>query len=126
MVQSGFGDWLAGREDLVAIGWRAIVADLHTFVATGAHARRHLRPWGDLGADATADDGGLRVSGVRAGGLADRLGLRDGDLLVVLGGAPVSSLDDLVTVLRVLDGAPGRPSAAWVRDGRLVEVAAGD
>jgi len=60
--------------DVMAVGWRHIVADLETYLATGAHARRHLRPWGDLGADVTAAYGGLRVSGVRTDTLADRPG----------------------------------------------------
>lgn len=46
-----------------------------------------------------ATSGGLRLSGVRRDSLAQRLGLHDDDLLVVLAGAPVSNHDDLVTVL---------------------------
>ena len=122
VVQSGFGDWLPARYDLMAIGWRHIVADLQTYLATGVHARRHLRPWGDLGARATPGDGGLRISGVRAGSLAGRLGLEDGDLLVVLAGAPVACHDDLVTVLRVLQDHPGPIAAEWVRGRALVTV----
>lgn len=118
VVRSGFGDRLPAPRDLMAVGWRHIVADLHTSLATGAHARRHLRPWGDLGASARPQAGGMRLSAVRPGALADRLGLRDGDLLVVLAGAPVSGWDDLVTVLGVLDAAvnhrrPADVSGAW-------------
>jgi hypothetical protein len=123
VVQSRFGDWLTDLRDTMAIGWRHIVADLQTYLATGVHARRHLRPWGDLGARPHAVDGGVRVDHVVAGGYADRLGLADGDLLVTLAGAPVSSLDDLVTILRVLDaGAPN--DAEWVRRGALVSAGA--
>ena len=124
VVQSGFGDWLPARYDLMAIGWRHIVADLQTYLATGVHARRHLRPWGDLGASATPGDGGLRISRVRAGTLASRLGLDDGDLLVTLAGAPVACDDDLVTVLRVLHEHPGPIAAEWVRGQALVTAAA--
>ena len=49
----------------MSVGWRYIVADLQTYLATGVHARRHLRPWGDLGAEATAIDGGVSIDGVR-------------------------------------------------------------
>jgi hypothetical protein len=119
VVQSRFGDWLPAAYDMMAVGWRHIVADLHTYLATGAHARRHLRAWGDLGADVTPAAGGMRVRAVRAGTLADRLGLRDDDLLVVLAGAPVSSYDDLVTVLRVLGTVRGPTRAEWVRGGVL-------
>ncbi|HEX6423653.1 MAG TPA: hypothetical protein VFZ79_09250 [Acidimicrobiales bacterium] len=124
VVQSGFGDWLPARYDLMAIGWRHIVADLQAYLATGVHARRHLRPWGDLGASATPGAGGLRIGRVRAGTLAARLGLAEGDLLVVLAGAPVASDDDLVTVLRVLRGRPGPITAEWVRGGALVTASA--
>ena len=120
VVQSRFGDWMPPLYDVMAVGWRHIVADLQTYLSTGAHARRHFRPWGDLGADVTPIAGGLRVSDIRPDTLADRLGLRDDDLLVVLGGAPVSNYDDLVTVLRVLDAHPDQVEAEWVRDGALV------
>lgn len=119
VVQSRFGDHLPAPRDLMEIGWRHIVADLHTFLATGAHAHRHLRPWGDLGATTTALDGGLLVEGIRPGGLADRLGLTDGDLLTALAGAPVTAPADLDTILRVIDlGAT--PPAEWVREGTLL------
>jgi hypothetical protein len=123
VVQSRFGAWLPERYQMMSVGWRYIVADLETFLATGVHARRHLRAWGDLGADASAIDGGIRVDRIREGGLASRLGLDDGDLLVTLAGAPVASLDDLVTVLRVLD-TDGVPAAEWIRSGSLVTARA--
>jgi hypothetical protein len=119
VVQSRFGAWLPEHYEMMAVGWRYIVADLQTYLATGVHARRHLRPWGDLGADATAIDGAIRVDGVRDGGLAGHLGLADGDLLVTLAGAPVASLDDLVTVLRILD-TDRAPAAEWIRSGSLL------
>ena len=120
VVQSRFGDWLPAHYDMMAIGWRHIVADLHTYLATSVHAHRHLRPWGDLGAQTTPMDGGILVDTVRPGGIADRLGLADGDLLVTLAGAPVASLDDLVTILRVLLATAAPPTAQWIRAGSLM------
>jgi len=120
VVQSRFGDWLAAGYEAMSIGWRHIVADLYTYLATGVHVQRHLRPWGDFGASATGEDGGVRIERVRPGGLADELGIVDGDLLVALAGAPVSNLDDLVTILRVLGAA--RPSAEWIRGGELMSA----
>jgi hypothetical protein len=119
VVQSGFGDWLAARYEWMAIGWRHIVADLQAYLATGVHARRHLRPWGDLGANVSVANGGLLVAQVRDGALAAALGLRTGDLLVSLAGAPVSSLDDLVTVLRVIGSGDSDVEAEWIREGEL-------
>jgi PDZ domain len=124
VVQWGFGDGLGARYDMMAVGWRHIVGDLQTFLATGAHVRRHLRGWGDLGADVDAADGGLRIVAVRPGTLAERLGLRTGDLLVVLAGAPVSTYDDLVTVLRVVRTLTGEVRAEWVRDSTVLKAKA--
>lgn len=120
VVQSGFGDWLAARYDVMAIGWRHIVADLQLFLTTSVHARRHARPWGDLGAPAVPGDGGLRVGPVAAGGLAHRLGLAEGDLLVTLCDTPMVTLDELMAALRILHATGAPPSAEWVRDGRLL------
>jgi hypothetical protein len=125
VVQSGFGDWISEHYGMMAVGWRHIVADLETYLFTGVHARRHLRAWGDLGAKVTVAGGGLEVRDVRAGSLADRLGLEAGDLLVVVAGAPVSSYDDLVAVLRVLDHAPPATiDVEFVRAGELATATA--
>ena len=119
VAQWGFGEGLAAAYEVFAVGWRHIVSDLETYLVTGAHARRHLRGWGDLGAGIVAADGGLRIVTVRPASLADRLGLRPDDLLVVLAGAPVSTQDDLVTVLRVIRTLSGEIRAEWVRDGSV-------
>lgn len=124
VVQSRFGDWLPAAYDMMAIGWRHIIADLQAYLATTVNPGRHLRPWGDLGAGTTATDGGIRIDHVRAGGLAHRLGLTAGDLLVTLVGTPVASLDDLVTVLRVLLATGAPPTAEWIRSGRLMTTPA--
>ncbi len=118
VVQSRFGDRLPAPRDLMDIGWRLIAADLHTYLATGVHPGRHLRPWGDLGATTTVLDGGLGLTDVRPGGLADRIGLVDGDLLVGLCGAPITSHTDLHSALRAID-ASSQPTAEWIRDGQL-------
>jgi hypothetical protein len=123
VVQSRFGDWLPAAYDVMAVGWRHIVADLEVYLFTGVHARRHLRPWGDLGTDVTPVAGGLRVASVRAGTLAERLGLREHDLLTGLAGAPVANHDDLATVLRVITTRPGEVAAEWVRDGEFHRAA---
>ena len=122
VVQSGFGDWMPPVRDVMAVGWRHLVADLQSSLATGVHAERHLLPWFDLGADVVARDGGLRLGEVRPGSLAARLGLEPDDLLVVLAGAPVTGHDDLTTVLRVLGDDPSEVSAAWIRRGSLESV----
>jgi len=119
VVQSGFGD-LGPLRDVMAVGWDHIVADLELALATGLHAGRHLGlEWPDFGAEVVACDGGLRLGAIRPETLADRLGLREGDLLLVLAGAPMTAQHDLQTALRVLDGRRD-VGATWVRDGELV------
>lgn len=118
VTQSGFGDWLDALGEMMEVGWRLIIADLRVYLATGVHARRFLSAWVDLGADTTAADGGVRLDSVHPGGRAAQLGLVDDDLLVALDGAPVTSYDDLLTILRATGGAP--TAATWVRNGSLM------
>jgi hypothetical protein len=120
VVQSGFGDWFRSAQEMLAVGWRFIVADLQTFLVTGVHARRHLRSWGNLGASVHTADGGVRVDAVDAGGMARRLGLREGDLLVSFREAPVASVGDLVTAVRTLGAHEELAQATWIRAGELV------
>ena len=124
VVQSGFADMATVLGDLLAVGWRHIVADLETYLATGAHAGRHLRPWGDLGAETATRHGGIAIGEVRPDSLADRVGLHSGDLLVALAGAPVANQDDLTTILRVLATTPGPVTAEWIRDGSVCSATA--
>jgi S1-C subfamily serine protease len=102
------------------LGWRRIVADLHTFLATGVDPQRFMRSWGDFGAESVTDRGGIRVQDIRPGGLADRIGIVDGDLLITLAGAPITTVDELLTALRVLETTGNsEPAAEWVREGAL-------
>jgi hypothetical protein len=120
VVQSGFGDWFRSAEEMLAIGWRFIVADLQTYLTTGVHAQRHLRSWGNLGASVHADDGGVYVDDVHPDGVARRLGLRAGDLVVTFGDAPIASVDDLVTAVRAIGAHDELVCATWIRAGALV------
>jgi S1-C subfamily serine protease len=122
--QSEFGEWLDAVYEIIGVGWRHIVADIEAYLAFGVHPSRHLRPWGEFGADMSVAPGGVRVGAVRSDGLAAELGLLQGDVLVVLGGAPISSIDDLITVLRVLIRAEHSIDAEWIRDGELMTGAA--
>lgn len=119
VAQSRFGEWFDRMGEVLAIGWRHIVADLQTQLATGTHGQRHMRQWGNFGAVTRTVDGAVLVTDVAEDGLAARIGLEDGDLLVALAGAPVSNLDDLTTILRS-HAAGYIPSltAEWIRNGR--------
>jgi membrane-associated protease RseP (regulator of RpoE activity) len=118
VTQSGFGGFLDAMGELAEVGWTNIVADLALALAHGVTGGRHLMPWGSLDAQVRTTPAGLAVDAVVEGGLAARLGLMAGDVLVALGGAPLATQADLVTVLRVIDGRPDVAiEAVWARDG---------
>jgi S1-C subfamily serine protease len=74
-----------------------------------------------------AFDGGLLISGVVPGGPADRAGVARGDLLVSLGGRPVSSLRELYR--DIWRRAPGEAIDVQVlRDSRIhsIEIVTAD
>lgn len=120
--QSNFGESFPTMRDVLEVGWAHIMADLHTYLTTGVHAARHFRRWGDIGAETHPADGGVLIGDVAAGGLADRLGLAEGDVLVTICDTPVSSMHNLATILRVLTNLEiedDRIDAEWIRDGVL-------
>ena len=118
VTQSGFGGFLEAMGELAEIGWANIVADLALALGHGVTGGRHLMAWGALDADVRTTPAGLAVDNVVIGGLADRIGLAPGDVLVALGGAPLTTQADLDTVVRVLQATPGVPiEAVWARAG---------
>jgi pimeloyl-ACP methyl ester carboxylesterase len=63
-----------------------------------------------LGAELPGDeeafaDGGVRIAGVSAGGMAERAGMRGGDVMLALAGLPVGDLCQLGAALRAAGGA---------------------
>jgi hypothetical protein len=111
---SGEGFWIAAEQ---------IAADLVLFWETGVLGGRHLRPWTQIGCAVTPTARGLEVSSVAAGTWADRVGLTDGDLLLMNAGAPMTLTRDLVTVQRIY-GPGDELSATWADSGERVEAAA--
>ncbi|UCE84972.1 MAG: M28 family peptidase [Deltaproteobacteria bacterium] len=68
-------------------------------------------------------EGGVRLSDVRAGGPADRAGLRGGDVIVEMAGVEIQNLYDMTFVLR--DHKPGQTIEIVVlRDGERVSMLA--
>src|SRR6476646_5551202 len=55
---------------------------------------------------------GVLLSGVRAGGAADKAGMRKGDILVRLGKSEIASVEDLMFVLN--SSKPGETVPAFV------------
>ncbi|MEU8607554.1 trypsin-like peptidase domain-containing protein [Actinoplanes sp. NPDC048791] len=109
----------------VGIGF-AIPVDLATMVAdqliadgrfTPAYAGISVAPLPSGAADRFGVTGGLYVQAVTPSGPAARAGLRTGDIITQVGGAAVSSPDDLV--LRTLTRRVGDPLVVdYVRGGR--------
>ncbi|MYE13718.1 MAG: hypothetical protein F4X99_19095 [Gammaproteobacteria bacterium] len=97
--QAGFGDALP--RDILEAHWRQIAADFRLYLE-----REVTLPgtaWGlDLGALFRQTPVGLEATAIVAGGLVDRAGLRDGDLLLTVGPIRVHDLSQLWTVLALL------------------------
>jgi peptidase M28-like protein/PDZ domain-containing protein len=76
-----------------------------------------------IGADGRSTWDALRLSQVVPGSAAERAGLRDGDVIVRFDDAPMSSLEDLRTVLR--GKRPGDTvEVVYLRDGRETTTSA--
>lgn len=71
--------------------------------------------------DYTAEAEGLRLSGVIGGGPAEAAGLREGDVIVELGGQAVTNVYDYLHALEALE--IGKPAAVvFLRDGKRRET----
>ncbi|MDE0349881.1 MAG: PDZ domain-containing protein [Gammaproteobacteria bacterium] len=100
--QEGFGAALP--RDILEAHWRQIAADFRLYLE-----REITVPgtaWGvDLGALFRPTPVGLEVTAVAEGGPAERVGLREGDLLLTVGPIRVHGLAQLWTVLALLPAA---------------------
>lgn len=118
-AQHGFGDHFTTARPWLEAGWWAIRADLWVFFEHGVRPARHARPWANLGCAVSESPGGLTAGNVEPGALADQCGVRPGDLLLTIGGAPVVSIRELSILLR------GRPPGTatkvrYLRGGELL------
>jgi S1-C subfamily serine protease len=122
VVQSGFGAMFDQALDGLAIGWEHILADLHLYLETGLRGLRHLRPWAALGCTLTQTASGLRVQEVTPSMYAAEVGLRPGDIILTVGGAPISRNVELQTVMRVFREGD-ELKASWARGGERMSGA---
>jgi hypothetical protein len=76
-----------------------------------------------LGVQGDAEPDGARLVSVVPGAAADRAGLREGDVLIRLAGAPLGSFEDLRMVLRARRGGE-RVDVVFVRNGEQRSVTA--
>lgn len=90
-----------------ALGWLHGIMDLVLFLETGQLVKRHYEGCNQssTGIAYAETDAGLEVREMAAGSFADEVGLRRGDRLVRIGGAPVYTRSDLWLVNALL--APG-------------------
>jgi hypothetical protein len=122
VVQSGFDEkFVEGTGAGFWIVCEQLGVDLHLFFATGLRGGRPARPWTMIGCGVVATALGLEVTDVYDGMWASRAGLRAGDLLLTVAGAPLTIERDLITVQRII--SPGQDlTATWVRDRELIEA----
>lgn len=89
-------DGIAGR----IRGWEESIADLLLILDHHVSAARHMIPRARLGASTLDTMAGLLVTETEAGGPADVAGLRAGDLVLMIGRAPIYRKSDLGVILR--------------------------
>ena len=65
---------------------------------------------------------GALVGKVRAGGLAEKAGLREGDVITALNSQPVNNSADLAQALQKLTAGSPMPTFTVKRDGQTVQV----
>jgi len=100
IVQTGFGDDFSEQKAWLSTGWGPIAADLVVFFETGVSLGRHLQWWSGIGCEVAETPAGLVVGNVHATGLAADVGMRPGDLIVDVCGAPVTTISGLSILMR--------------------------
>jgi uncharacterized protein YndB with AHSA1/START domain len=109
------------------LGFGEEMTDLCAFLQTGVNVSRHFSARGSIGALVMETPAGLRLERVAPGGFAEEAGLREGDLLISIGGAAVYGLSDIAFLEReheageVLEVTGVRGGALYRGRGRLSE-----
>lgn len=109
IVQTGFGDGFSEQRPWLTAGWHAILADLVVFFERDVSLGRHGTWWYPIGCDVIETDEGLAVANVMPGGFAAQAGMRRGDLILQLAGAPVVNVRDL----SILTRGPLKTGTEW-------------
>lgn len=120
VTRSGFGrgdEWLS-RHDARWLGWVEAIHDFGVYLRTGTALHRHFNWRSTTGMEVVERTGGLEVAALTPDGWAAEAGLRRGDLIVRVAGAPVFELGDLWLLHSVLRGGAD-VSVDYVRDAEL-------
>jgi uncharacterized protein YndB with AHSA1/START domain len=120
ITRSGFGD--SAEWELFAQstgqGWDDSLIDLVAYLETGVNVSRHFSGRSSIGAGMRQTAGGIRITMVAPGGFAAEAGLKEGDLLISIGGAGIYRRSDIWLLQREHD-AGQEMEVSYVRDGRL-------
>lgn len=123
IVQSGFGAFLdfAGRDTVFGHG-QQIVNDLQLYLERGLIVPGTA--WGvNLGAVPKRTPVGLEIGRVDDGSFGQRAGLETGDLLLTIGGIRIHGIEQLATVLALIDPA-SKIDITWARGREAMEGSA--
>ena len=121
LTRSGFGsgdDWIASNTGKLQ-GWDDALHDLGVFLDSGL-AMRRIHEWKSAFAVTLYETpGGLRAGTVAEGGFGAEAGIRPGDLVVRMAGAPVFRRSDQWLIQRMFK--PGDElEVEYVRNGELL------
>jgi len=126
ITRSGFGEgpeWDVAME-LVGRGLEESIADFVLYVETGAGYPRHAGGSSSaVGVTGRSTTGGVRVEAVEPDSFGSRIGLRAGDILIELAGAPVFGNREVAFFQREHERGE-HVEAAWVRDGKVLRAKA--
>ena len=114
VVQSGFGPFLdiVGR-DTVFLHGEQIVNDFRLYIERGLTVAGTA--WGaNLGARPRQTPVGLEIVAIDPGGFAERAGLQADDLLLTIGGIRIHDLQQLWTVLALIE-TEKKTEISWAR-----------
>jgi uncharacterized protein YndB with AHSA1/START domain len=105
-------------EQLTRHGFDEEMTDLCAFLETGVNVSRHFSSRSSIGARVRETPAGLRLARLVPGGFTADAGLREGDLLVSIGGAAVYARSDIAFLER--EHEPGEVlEVSYARDGAL-------
>lgn len=117
---AGFDDdplWM-GAYDTHVLGWANHIANLHLYLETGLAMARTISWKSDFGAAFAAVPSAPMILAAAPHSCAEQAGLRRGDLLIAMAGAPVFTLSDVWLIVREHDSGT-EIEVTYVRDGQV-------